>query len=156
MNGALYTQHRKTPKNPESLTSRVEALLKSGGPATSGALAGLLGTGKSHVTNALATLQKACRAHTSDFNDAGEAIYTAGRRPPKDDKPAPDPTSVAGPRQIIGVGTYTPSRWSAPRPGTTQQELAIPSQGPTGRTPWRRPTHGCVGALADKSSNARG
>jgi len=156
MNGALYTQHRKTPKNPESLTSRVERLLSEQGPSTSSAMAELLGTSKSHVTNALATLQKSRRAHTAGTNGRNQAIYAFGP-PPAGHKPkaAELETSIATPRRIIGIGPYTPTPWTPPRPGSTQQELGIPSRGPAGRRPWAEPMHGCVGMLKETANQGR-
>lgn len=154
MNGALITHHRKTPKNPASLTSRVEQYLRDHGPATSATMAGLLGTGKSNVTNAVSTLQKSNRAYTSGHIESGEAIYAAGPKP-FTDEPGTINTSVAAPRQIIGVVDYTPEQWQAPRAGTTQQEMGIPSRGSTGLQPWRPPIYACVGTVRESANQGR-
>lgn len=147
MSGGLYTQHRKTPKKPESLASRVERYLTERGPATSAHMARVLKTGKSNVTHAICTLQRAtpARVHTQSIGQTGEAIYAAGPKPHESAKAQEQASfAIAAPRQIIGSGPYMPAPWSPPRPGSSHDELGIPSRESCGYKPWRRPVHGCI------------
>lgn len=159
MNGALVTHHRKTPKNPASLTSRVEQCLRDHGPATTGALADLMKTSKSHISNAMATLRKARRAHTVHDYPGGDAMYAYGPKPnPTKSQANADviDTSIARPRQVIGSGPLELPAWQPPRAGTSQQELRIPSRGPCGVSAWVPPRHGCVGRLKESADQGRG
>jgi len=127
MKNALHLHHRRTERKPDSLPTRVEVYLQDHGPATAAEIADALGIQSNRASSAVACLIRMtpAAAHVYARRDNGAAIYAAGPEPVRKVQPL---GPVAQPRTHIGQGPYNPGPWSAPRPGTSQQELGIPSR----------------------------
>lgn len=127
MLNALHLNHRRTERKPDSVPTRIEQYLIQNGPCTPTDIMFGTGLGRGHVTSALYALQRMTPPVVHAFADSwnGERLYRAG--PPPTIKKVSREDLVPG-RTFVSTGDYTPPKWTAPRPGTTQQELGIPSR----------------------------